>query len=44
MGDDIWHEGKWEMKNVDGAESWRLMAWTYVKDNKRALVVVNYSD
>lgn len=29
LGDDVWHKGDWMVKKIEGAESWRLMAWTW---------------
>lgn len=30
MNDDVWHNGKWEYKNVGNSnDCWRLMAWTW---------------
>jgi len=41
----IFHSGSWNYRDIQGSgDSWRLLAWEWVYNNEKVLVVVNYSD
>lgn len=44
LSHEIFKNGNWEFLNIEGSDSWRLMAWNWKLNDINRLVVVNFAE